>query len=377
DDVSHRPLRDLTNLEVNKVDPTYNSSQGGSLKARDYESERKLQSVKDGEACYHPSCRRLLKGEPYVCGSGKSYCDEECYNEHQRIAKERLEKHRVILNEAAEISDAEEREKVLLTSAVYAGNKKALKKDADAKAKIAAVEANKEMSALEKTEAILLIREGAHNLRPSQYEASVRSQAKAVSRAANIILYEPILSSLRRLGKDRVKQLIGARAVSKLCTPYVALDTAAADKSHQAEKTYEVGAVYKTSDGMSHEFWANRINEGTGEWAVWLDGAFDCHADFRGMLTQLKKFAGNRILVQHASDNAIDYNRLRIYPEVLPVSKDEHWLNTGSELLSKVNLEQAIPPLNSYAQIPMVRNVLQDAMRAWDVCRCFEDIVKD
>ncbi|KAJ3110302.1 hypothetical protein HK100_003084, partial [Physocladia obscura] len=154
-----------------------------------------------------------------------------------------------------------------------------LKKDADAKAEIAAVEANKEMSALEKTEA------------PSQYDTVVRSQAKAISLAASIILDEPIFSSLHKLGKDRVKQLIGALAVSKLCNPYVAIDTAAADKSHTSEKTYEIGAVYKTSDGTSHEFWANRINERTGEWAVWLDGVFACFADFRGMLTQLKKFA--------------------------------------------------------------------------------------
>ncbi|KAJ3001309.1 UNVERIFIED_CONTAM: hypothetical protein HDU68_006945, partial [Siphonaria sp. JEL0065] len=103
----------------------------------------------------------------------------------------------------------------------------------------------------------------------------------------DIILYEPILSSLRKLRKDRVKQLIGSRAVSKLCNPYVALDTAAAHKSHAAEKTYEVGAVYKTSGGVSHEFWANRINERTGEWAVWLDGVFDCLADFKGSIEEI------------------------------------------------------------------------------------------
>ncbi|KAJ3416808.1 hypothetical protein HDV05_008393, partial [Chytridiales sp. JEL 0842] len=28
-------------------------------------NDKKLQSAKDGEACYHPSCRRLFKGEPY------------------------------------------------------------------------------------------------------------------------------------------------------------------------------------------------------------------------------------------------------------------------------------------------------------------------
>ncbi|KAJ3416781.1 hypothetical protein HDV05_000155 [Chytridiales sp. JEL 0842] len=225
---------------------------------------------------------------------------------------QKLELHREILKTADTVHDEQEREKLLMTSSVYAGNKK----------KYATPESIAK-----------------HNA------ASHRSRAKSITEQEGVAV---IQAHCRSMQDNGIKAMIRGRLTGvDLRGDLVYFDTESKSRSHTHPDT-TLWAFFRVTQGF-----LSVSRSSTDKYWVWLEGKKSLLAS-PDALEAISRFVGTARVVYFASSNAIDLNRLEDWYKLEQKVVPFRWLNAGFDVLFKVFGRKDQPILSPNCELQTV-----------------------